>query len=48
MLILQNGKQYKEYSYDLEDTLEKEVIASNQLLFGTKTILYAFLSSQHH
>ncbi|GEO06554.1 hypothetical protein AAE02nite_42180 [Adhaeribacter aerolatus] len=38
MVLLQNGKQYKEYSYDLEDTLEKEVIANSQLLFGNKTI----------
>lgn len=38
MILLQNGKQFKEFTYDLEDTLEKEVIANSQLLFGTKTI----------
>src|SRR5688572_24482054 len=38
MILLQNGKQFKEFTYELEDTLEKEVIANSQLLFGTKTI----------
>jgi len=38
MILLQNGKQYKEYNYDLEESLEKEVIANSQLLFGTKSI----------
>src|SRR5688572_468393 len=38
MILLQNGKQFKEFTYELEDTLEKEVIANSQLLFGSKTI----------
>jgi len=38
MVILKDGKKFREYMYSLENELEKEIIDNSQLFFGKHTI----------